>query len=145
MNKDSIALSPKYGVNPSVQQCYVCGEDVGVILFGHMKDKGASRKRCAEPREAQSDIEAPRTVCLDKEPCDKCKEHMKQGIILIGVRDGESGENPYRTGEFLVIKQEAAERLFCGEGGKKALEMRMAFVEQKVLKATGLLELMEKK
>lgn len=141
MNKDSILLSPKYGVNPSVRQCYVCGKDIEVILFGHLKNKDESCKKCGEP---YGDIEAPRQICLDKEPCDKCKEYMKQGIILIGVRDGESGENPYRTGEFLVIKQEAAERLFCGEAGKATLEKRIAFVEQRVLKATGLLKLMEK-
>lgn len=69
----NISLSPKYGVNPSLMQCFFCGEAYGVVLCGRLPD----------------DSEAPRELCLDREPCSKCKEHMEQGIILVSVRDAD--------------------------------------------------------
>ena len=50
-------------------------------------------------------------MCINREPCDACKELAKQGTILIEVRDGESGDNPARTGKMYVIKKDAAARL----------------------------------
>jgi hypothetical protein len=69
----SIKLSEKHGVNPSIEQCFVCMKDVGVVLFGKVK----------------GDQEAPRRVCFgpNSEPCDECKGYMKQGVILISVRE----------------------------------------------------------
>jgi len=116
MNK-SIKLHPKYGLNPSMNQCYVCGEADSILLLGRAYKE-----------------EAPRMVCIDKEPCDKCKELTKQGIIIIGVRDGEKGENPYRTGEFFVIKESAFSKLF-----KDIPKNRICFMEQKCMKQVGLI------
>ena len=40
-----IRLSKKYGVNPSLSQCLICGKDVGVILFGAAwKEKELTQK-----------------------------------------------------------------------------------------------------
>ena len=88
-------ISPKYGVNPAIPKCFLCGEDKNeIILFGKLSE----------------DKEAPQKAVFDKEPCDKCKEYMTIGIILISVRDGESGENPYRTGGWVVIKDDFIKR-----------------------------------
>ena len=104
-----IKLSQKHGVNPSLEQCFICMEPKGVILFGRLKD----------------DQEAPRITCLNQEPCDKCKEHMRLGIILISVKNGESGKNPYRTGGWCVVKEEAVLRMV---NDPKLLEKRIMFV-----------------
>ncbi len=126
MAKDYITLSDKHGVNPSLMQCFVCGKDVGVALFGRMK----------------GDQEAPRRVCLDQEPCDACREFMKLGIILISV-DGERSKddlkNPYRTGGWVVVTEDYIRRTVTEpELLKQTLEARVAFLPDEVWNALGL-------
>jgi len=121
MKNGSIRISEKFGVNPSLMQCFVCLEPKGVVLFGKLKE----------------DVEAPRQVCLDREPCDKCKEYMKQGIILISIRDGESGNDPYRTGGWVVVKEEALQKVITDPA---LLEKRIMFVPDTAWKMLGLPE-----
>ena len=54
-------------------------------------------------------------LVFDKEPCDKCKEWMKQGIILISVDESKSEDmqDPYRTGNFCVVKDDAIRRMLA--------------------------------
>lgn len=119
----SIRLSPQHGVNPSVMTCFYCGEAKGVALLGHIK----------------GDKAAPRAACFDVEPCDTCAGHMKAGVLLISVRDGESGPDPYRTGGWCVIKEEALARILnnaalIADIAKK----RVAFLPDQVWDAVGL-------
>ena len=58
---DGIILSKKYGVNPSIEICTICGEDLNIILFGKLKD----------------DVEAPKQICLGG-LCDKCISKLKE-------------------------------------------------------------------
>src|SRR5882724_2104754 len=52
-------------------------------------------------------------------PCSKCAGYMKQGVILITIDEGKSAPdwnkaqmpNPYRTGGFFVVKDEAVKRM----------------------------------
>lgn len=119
----SIKLSPKHGVNPSLTTCFYCGEPIGVALLGRIKD----------------DAEAPRRICLDTEPCDDCKKHMAHGVILISVRDGESGPDPYRTGCFCVVTEDAISR-WVNDAALLAsiLEKRVAFLPDETWDAIGL-------
>ena len=70
--EDSITLSEKHGLNPSIIKCFVCGEDVGIALMGRLKD----------------DAEAPRE-CMTGELCDKCKELIdkQKGAFILEVSD----------------------------------------------------------
>jgi|SRR3990172_6678500 len=113
----SIKLHKEYGLNPTVLKCYICGEDTNEIAL-----LGSAYKE-----------QAPMYMVIDKTPCKKCIEYIKQGIILIGVCDGENGENPYRTGQFYVIKEEAFKKVL-GE----VPEGRICFVEESALKKIGL-------
>lgn len=97
-------------------QCFVCMEPKDILLDRRLRNT------------------LPKLACYDKEPCDKCKEYMKQGIILISVRDGESGDNPYRTGGWIVIKEEAAHRIFKDVDFSR----RVAFVPDSVWDTIGL-------
>jgi hypothetical protein len=98
-------------------------KDVGVALFGRMR----------------GDQAAPRRVCLDHEPCDECKKLMEQGIILISVKDSDVGsDNPYRTGGWVVVKDEAIKRALKGDAGKGILASRIAFVPDLIWDAMGL-------
>lgn len=93
MAKDEgIILSPKHGVNPSVMHCFICGKETGVALLGRLKD----------------DAEAPRDMTNPNELCDNCKALLKaKNKCIIECRDGESGDNPYRTGRFVFLKDGA--------------------------------------
>ncbi len=119
----SIYLSPKHGVNPSIGVCYFCGEENGeIVLPGRLRD----------------DREAPRKAVWHKVPCNKCKEYMSQGIILISVRDGASGDNPYRTGGWAVVTEEAIRRVITTPDVlEHMLKMRSAFIEDKVWDTLG--------
>lgn len=120
-----ILLSKKYGVNPSLMTCFYCGEDSGIALFGHLPN----------------DAEAPfRAGVIDNVPCSKCKEYMKQGIILISVRNGESGKNPYRTGGWLVLKEEALSQMGIQpqELLDSILKRRVAFIPDDTWAMLGL-------
>ena len=116
-----IRVSERYGVNPAIPLCFFCNEPKNeLILTGRLP----------------GDAEAPQNKVWDKRPCDKCAGYMKLGIILISVRNGESGDNPYRTGRFCVIKEEAFRDLFSG--AEDALRRRVAFVEDETWALVGL-------
>ncbi len=85
----------------------------------------------------------------DMAPCNSCKEYMKIGIILISVRDGEMDKikadmvahpntlpNPYRTGCFTVMREEAAKRMFTAD--TDMFRFRWTFVEDKLWDMIGL-------
>lgn len=92
---DSITLSPKYGVNPSIAHCICCGKSIGVALLGKLK----------------GDVEAPKDIYDGL--CDACESVVKkEGALIIEARDGESGNNPYRTGRYVGISKDCKERLF---------------------------------
>lgn len=95
-----LRISKKYGVNPSVETCTICGKDMGVVLFG-ASYKDANGKTA----------EAPRQVCTGS-ICEDCKRVIDNGgIFFIEVRDGESGNNPCRTGRVIAVKEDAVKRI----------------------------------
>lgn len=101
MKDKSITLSPKHGLNPSITCCEVCGKELGLALFGQIRAKDGS----------DNDIEAPKKI--HQGLCDDCQNVIDQGgLLIIEVRDGESGNNPYRTGRITGITKDAKERIF---------------------------------
>lgn len=81
---DSITLSPKHGVNPSVMQCPICHKDTGVALFGKLK----------------GDEEAPKYV-TEQMPCNDCK---KEYATIFEAKD--SNGKPEYTGRVIYLKRE---------------------------------------
>lgn len=103
---DSIKLSPKHGLNPSVETCAWCGGTKGIALMGRLK----------------GDAEAPKCITMNYEPCDDCAEKWKMGIVAIEVSnhplsEGQPpmDENAYPTGRYVVIKREAMERMIADD------------------------------
>lgn len=96
-----INISKQFGINPSVDTCFICGKETDVVLFGtSYKDKNGKT------------AEAPRKVCTGQ-LCDNCQKVIDEGgIFFIAVKDGESGNNPYRTGQIGALKEEAVQRMF---------------------------------
>lgn len=124
--RNSIKLSPKYGVNPTIPLCFWCGEE---------KNEIAMLGRIGDGRKGE-DIEAPKHMVLDYNPCDKCMERMNLGVTCVEVTEIPPHENMpefvdgyYPTGRWTVIKSEAAKRIFNldVETGKKLLVSEEAF------------------
>jgi hypothetical protein len=62
-------------------------------------------------------------------------------VILISVRettDPEEQKNPYRTGGWVVVKEEAVERIFDPASAKAVLKRRMAFVTDETWDQLGI-------
>lgn len=105
MSKElNIKVSEKYGLNPSMERCFFCGETKGIAFMGKL----------------EGDVEAPKFVILNYEPCDKCKEQFNKGVTCIEVANEpimpgqpEIREGLYPTSRLAVIKVEAAIDLFA--------------------------------
>lgn len=90
--------------------CFFCGKPKNEIaLLGKFGGRG-------------KDLEAPRNMVLDYEPCDECKAQMAMGVALIVVdsvqpSDGrppmtaQGDQKVYPTGGMCVIKPEAFSRM----------------------------------
>lgn len=84
--KDGITLHPEHGLNPSIEVCMICGEEMGIALLGN-NIKG----------------QAPHHICTGG-VCDDCKKIIDDGgCFIIEVEDGSDQKNPYRTGRYCAI------------------------------------------
>ena len=119
-----IKLSPKYGVNPTIPVCFWCGKQKNEIaLMGRM---GNTKKG--------EDLEAPKSIVLDYEPCENCKKHMALGTTVMEatpepnrVTDIEIQKGVYPTGRWVVIDSAAAKRVF-----NVSEDMDKCFLEKEV-------------
>lgn len=108
---NSIRLSPNYGVNPTIPVCFWCGREKNEIaLMGRIGD---GRKH--------EDIQAPKNMVLDFEPCDECKQSMNLGFTIMEATTEpnmrcsvEIQDGVYPTGRFVVMRSETAHKIFKG-------------------------------
>lgn len=77
----SIRLSKKYGLNPSLMVCPICGESVGVAILGANRGKKAPNK-------------------INGDLCNTCKEKY---VTIIEV---ENETNPKPTGRYIHVPKE---------------------------------------
>ena len=113
MGRGSISLHPKYGVNPSMGICFICGADTGeILLLGNNKGQ-----------------EAPRYM-ISGALCPQCQQAVNAGaVMLVEVKDGEAGKKePYRTGKVVGVRRAAIDPAAVGDSP-------MAFIEEKDLRA----------
>src|SRR6185503_11177954 len=97
----------------AMPNCFFCNESKDEILLSRRLE----------------DISALDNKVIDMEPCTKCRDFMSQGVIFCSVKDGEmtsNPNNPYRTGGWWVMKEEAAVRIFPEYDFKKN---RFVFIE----------------
>jgi len=134
INRGGVELHPKYGLNPTVTTCFYCGEPSGILLVG--REVGKFKEAGVDVRD---DGEMPMNIgVVDKRPCPECEKLMKMGVMLIRVRDGEEGDNPYRTGRMVVVKDEYVIRVLDEAIAKEMIEKRVAFVPETAWKMLGL-------
>lgn len=85
--EEGIVLSEKHGVNPSITICLLCGKDIGIALFGKLKN----------------DEEAPKKCCIG-ELCDDCKKDLEKykEIIFLEIDDNMYTGNRYLIPEYCI-------------------------------------------
>jgi len=89
---NNIRLHPKYGVNPTISSCIICGKEKNEIAL-----LGATYKE-----------QAPMHMVISIEPCDNCKEkYLVNGIMLV-----ETNEQKKPNGSIAVILLEAFQKIF---------------------------------
>lgn len=55
--KDSITLHPEHGLNPSIEVCMICGEEMGIALLGNnIKGQGQEHSIVYMEKSAYSQI-----------------------------------------------------------------------------------------
>ena len=111
-----IKISPQHGLNPTIPVCMFCGKEKNeVALLGKIGGRN-------------EDIEAPRSMILDYEPCDECKEKIGDGILVIGVvpRNGRNimpiMNDLVPSGTWCVMTEEAVIRIFDMDGENAAMK-----------------------
>lgn len=107
-------------------KCFFCGKEKGLVMNTRLSKKHAD------------EIKKMNGHAIDYEPCDECKKLMEQGIMFVSVKDGESGNNPYRTGKLCVIKEEAVKQFSSPELYEQVKKTRFAFIEDSVWDSLGL-------
>lgn len=132
---NSIKISQKHGVNPTIPICFWWGEQKNEIaLLGKLP----------------GDAEAPRSTWLigDYEPCEKCKELREQGIDLIEAADHpviHPKQPPYHgaypTGRHMILKERAVRSIFSPEAAEQLCKTRIGFMDSETLaKLQGMIE-----
>ena len=134
-----IKLSEKHGLNPTIMKCFYCGGDAGIMLTGKDGEKMAEKL-------GRKDGQMPMHVgIVNDEPCSECAEYMKQGIIIIGTKDGhdpnEVGPLECRSGHFAVVREEPIRRLLekDQEMLESVLKDRFMFMEERSMRALGII------
>lgn len=115
----------------ALTKCYYCGGDNQVVLH----------KRFGDVSELNGKV-------IDMTPCSECAEHMKKGILLITIDLDKSEDkwyeqrlpNPFRTGTFAVVKDEAIKRVFNPEISDYLIRDRWGFIPHDVAKEIGLVK-----
>lgn len=104
--------------------CFVCGQESGIIMDKRMRKT------------------LPKKSCIDKEPCNDCKKIMEKWVIFISVDPNRSDDmtNPYRTGGWVAIKDEAVKRIGIqpAELEEQILKMRVTFIDDETWDALEL-------
>jgi len=103
-----------------MENCFFCGKSKGILLDKRMMNT------------------LPQNTVYNKEPCENCKVVMEFGVLFIGVRNGENGDNPYRTGQIIGLKEEAVKQIISEPLLSDVLKRRICFVEEDVLNKIGL-------
>jgi hypothetical protein len=106
----------------ALTKCFFCGEDDRIVLHRRL-----------------GDVSKIHGKVIDHEPCQKCADHMKVGVICLSVREDAEGDNTYRTGGFWVIKDAAIRKMVNPpELADDIIRKRMTYIPDSACKALKL-------
>lgn len=130
--------TPNLGV--ALTKCFFCNEDDAIILNTKLTSFFANKVK-----EAHGKV-------ISMDPCNKCRDFMKMGVIAITIDDSKSDPgwnrpdgtdhwmpNPYRAGGWFVVKDDFVKRL-PEPFSSHALKHRFMFMEHEAAKQIGLLD-----
>lgn len=125
----------------ALTKCYFCNEDNEILLARTYTHNG----------EPLHDLAPYHGKVASMTPCNKCEGYMKQGVILLTIDAEKSGPNwnkppvgaekgwmpnPYRTGGFFVVRDEAIKRMFDSMADW-AIKHRWMFIEHEAAEKLG--------
>lgn len=110
----------------AIPVCYFCGREKNEIML----PTGLTPKHAKQIKEAHGKV-------VNYEPCEECKKMMEQGVMLIQCGDNNQD---YRTGKYVVVKDQAIPEIFPPEYAEQALKMRAMFVSETAWRNIGLPE-----
>lgn len=122
-------------VGVALTKCFYCLGDNSILLNTRLS-AGAAKQ-----------VEELHGYVVDMTPCPACEKLMQQGVILITIDDEKSGPdwnkakipNPYRTGGWFVVKDEAVQRMINDPTlSAWAIEHRWMFIAHEAAEAVGL-------
>lgn len=122
------------GVGMIKEHCPACGKvfESGIAIskkiFKSEKGKEKFEKELQNP------------IGISNELCPECKEHAKNGIIFIGIDEEKTKDmkNPWRTGLFAVVEENAVKKFMKEPMLSQLLKVRMCYIEQQVAENLGL-------
>lgn len=104
----------------AMTRCYFCGKGKDILIHKNLRD-----------------ISQVNNKVMDREPCPKCAELMKKGILLIATRDEPNGtEEPYRTGTMWAVTEDSMHRV-CRDD-HPMFKTRWSYISVETAKAIGL-------
>ena len=108
-----LRLHSKYGVNPTIACCYLCGKEKNELALLGAGYKG----------------EAPKYMIIDYIPCDWCKDNMKQGIVIVQATNSNP---PTRTGPYIVLRENALPHFLKEPLLSKVLTNRVCYMDKQM-------------
>lgn len=130
---NSIKISQKHGVNPTIPICFWCGKEKNEIAL-------------------PGDAEAPRSTWLmgDYEPCDACKKLREHGIDLVEATDfptinprQPAWHGAYPTGRHMILRENAIRAIFTPDVADDLCKRRIGFMDKEAFE--NLQKLIERK
>lgn len=126
MNSDSFGVA--------LTKCFFCLGDSDIVMNTRLY-RGAAKR-----------VEQLNGKVISLHPCTKCAEFMKRGVILLSFDPEKSDKgwnkqtlpNPYRTGGFFVVRDEAIKRIFDPSVAEFALKNRWIYIEHDAAVSMGL-------
>ena len=109
-------------------RCFFCGKDKGLIMNTLLTSKAAKAvKEC-------------NGKVIDLEPCNECKELMRQGVMLFEIEKvpDDPSQRPKRTGRMAVVKDSAFDNFPDEDFKKQVLERRFGFIQSELWELMGL-------
>lgn len=124
----------------SLTKCFFCNKDDKIVLNKTLTERHAKN------------VESMHGMIIDMDPCNECKDFMKQGLIVITIDPSRSEPdwnkeripNPYRTGGWFVVKDRVAD-IFDDKMKAWVLKHRWMFMEDEAARKMGLFEVASKK
>lgn len=122
----------KLGVALVKELCPACAKEMaGPIVLNKRLNKTAAKK--VEEMNGQ-------VVGVADHFCEECQGYADKGIIFIGVDESKTEDmsNPYRTGLFAVVKEEAVKNMIEEPLLSRVLEKRMTYIDHDVAIQMGM-------